>query len=210
MKYIRLLITITITTFLFSTSYASNDNDHATTPSSNHSAKVARANEILVQAMSGDGIMNATIHKEFWRYMPERSRDLKDPLMVKMRQFVNNSSPAYQKELLSCAMQSYQKRTVVKTELLIQLRDSAKQQALNAYESKNGTPAYDSFLKAIDRGIKDSENLLIASSKHSVWNNSILGPIPISMEYLIEHKKNIDESLERVNILLDPTYYDNK
>lgn len=207
MKYIRLLITIAIATFLFSTSYASDD---TSAPSSNHAAKVARANEILIQAMAGDGIMNSDIHKEFWSYMPERSRDPKDPLMVKMKQFVNNSSPAYQKELLSCAMQSYHMRAVVKTELLVRLRDIAKQEALLAYESKKGTPAYDSFLRAINRGIKDSENLLLASSTHTTWNNSILGPIPITMEYLIEHQKNIDEALDRVNILLDPTYYNKK
>lgn len=165
--------------------------------------------ESIIMKVASTGNLDKQSHTSLWNELNKLGKkDAKEVAVV-----IKNTllpAKAVQLEQFKCAILSYDKRKVVRTKKLIELREFSRNHFIKSMNVRKNSKKYIAMLEIYDKRVKkakgSSTRLLTASANHTIYTAANGGQVQITKEYLTNIVNNMGNSFQALNDLFNPNW----
>ncbi len=165
--------------------------------------------ESIIMKVASSGHLDKQSHTLFWNELNKLGKNDAKKTAIDIKK---NLLPAkaVQLEQFKSAILSYEKRKVVRTTELSELRKSSRNHFIKSMNIKKNSKKYIAMLeiydKRVEKGKRNSNRFLTASANHTIYTAANGNQVQITKEFLTNIIKNMDNSFQALNNLFNPNW----
>ncbi len=165
--------------------------------------------ENIIMKVASSGHLDKQSHISLWNELNKLGKKEAKETAIDIK---NNLFPAreLQLEQFKSAILSYEKRKVVKTKALIELRTTTRNHLIKSMNLRRNTKEYVEVLKVYDKRVEKAKRncnrFLTASANHSIYTAANGNQVQITKEFLTNIVNNMDNSFQALNNLFNPNW----